>query len=281
MATHYCIFSAQIRPEIGEKLSIGLLLMAGERVYFKFSKNKLAGARGLLPDGTYRLLKNSLNQVEAAVRQLEEQHQTLPGSGFTDTPISVAYMQYLSRYNNNVLTVSAPKELNLPANDLLFDQLFLKFIDDTAMAATADREELLHSFKATHLETLQRHFNIDREFTCREIPGLIAPVRPDFAGINEVPVFAHAIDLSRTIYHIENDLAQLALLKLAHESNGRAAVSFVIAREPSKNQPRQHQVWQQLYEGSQFKYVDLQEPDKLLRYAEAHGVVPFILEETI
>jgi hypothetical protein len=48
MKSHYSIISAVVRPEIQEKISIGLLLVSTTGLYFSCSRNKLAVVRSLI-----------------------------------------------------------------------------------------------------------------------------------------------------------------------------------------------------------------------------------------
>ena len=66
MLTHYSILSAQIRPEIQEKISVGFL-MIGEQgeVIFEYSPNKLGIAKKLLTPNSYLQLKDSLNNISS------------------------------------------------------------------------------------------------------------------------------------------------------------------------------------------------------------------------
>src|SRR5260221_5995308 len=134
MSTHYSILSVQIRPEIQEKISIGFLLIEGNTVFFDFSKNKLAAAKGLLPDSSFSLLKDSLKNIETtALKESSYSSQPAIHDSLKKNTFSMDYLTYLSKYNNNVLSFSAPKKIDIPASNEVFNKLFNKFIDDTEM----------------------------------------------------------------------------------------------------------------------------------------------------
>src|ERR1035437_5395041 len=104
MATHYSILTAMIRPEIQEKISIGFLLMDDNTVFFEYSKNKLLVAKSLLSDSAYKILKDTLNNIqEKAVKEhLKEKPADL---GFDKiNTFNKEYIAYLSRYNNSILS---------------------------------------------------------------------------------------------------------------------------------------------------------------------------------
>lgn len=280
MAAYYSIISAQIRPEIQEKVSIGFLLIGEGKVFFNFSKNKLSAVKGLIPDSSFKLLRDSLRNIESTVliENTKEQSQLLITESLKKNSFSIEHINYLSRYNNNILSLSGPKKIDLLPTEEIFFKLFKKFIDDSETVTPEIKYNNIESFKAENKVQLSKHFNIDREFTVNEIPNLIAPVRVDLLGRNEIPVYVQAVDLDRIVYHIENDLAQLAFLKLAFEELNQNAKGFVLTREPDKKEQKQHDIWKQLRSNKQFEYIDLSEPEKVLQYAEAHNVIPLIID---
>lgn len=287
METHYSILSAQIRPEIGESITIGFVLAGeGNVVHFNYSKNKLAAAKALLKENAFRLLKDAIKNIEITAltenaSPAQEAMQLTLSASLKKNSFSWQYLSYLSRYNNNILTFSSPRKIDVPATQEMFLSLFNKFIDDTEPAHLPAKRNGIEAFKQQNKENLGRYYNIDKEITSKEITSLITPVKVDFVGQNEIPVYIQSVDLEKNIYHIQNDLAQLAFLDLAFIDQDKKAKGFVIAAEPSKKEIRQHEVWKQLKSNKQFEYIDITETSRILEYAEKHGVHPLIAEEGI
>ena len=99
------------------------------------------------------------------------------------------------------------------------------------------------------------------------------PIKVDLIGHNEIPVYAHLIDLERKNYNIQNDLAVLFMLNNAFEQ----AKGFHISAEPDKTRyPGQHQTWKSIRNWKDSEYVDVSEIQKIEKYATEHGVSPFI-----
>ena len=193
---------------------------------------------------------------------------------------SMSYLDYLSRYNNNVLSFSAPKKIDVEPSEEIYNKLFNKFIDDSEIVTTISKTNNADVFKVNNRVQLIKHFNVDREFTSIEIPKLIAPVKVDLLGKNEIPVYVQAVDLDKKIYHIEYELAQLVLLNLAFTEEKKPAKGFVLSREPDRKEVTQHNIWKQLRSSKQFEYIDLSEPEKILDYAKKHGVQPLVANIT-
>jgi len=190
---------------------------------------------------------------------------------------SEEYINYLSKYNNNVLSFSAPKLILVQANQETFQKLYQQFIDDT-MPSVKGLIQIsgFDTFKSKNVFMLEKHFNIDRELSAPEIPNLIAPVKPDLIGKNKYPVFVKKIDLEQRVNLIEYDLAQLFLLRSAFEGPNSKSFGFVIANEPEEKNTKNFQIWKQLRESSPFEYVDISESGRILEYAQTHGVIPLI-----
>jgi len=130
MPSHFCILFASSRPEIQEQISIGLLLVGSNSVFFEISKTKLKIAGKLLPPQSYCYLKDTVRQIS----QLVEAENTKVGSLLLEpmnisNKFSIGYMEYLSRYSNNILTFSNPKIFDLDADNALFEMLFKKYVD--------------------------------------------------------------------------------------------------------------------------------------------------------
>lgn len=125
MKSHFSIISAYIRPEIGERISIGLVLVGKNRVFIQFSKNKQSLLKGLLTTNTVSFLKDTIRQITTESERVNQGESEL----FTEIIInnsifSEKYIEYLNRYSNNLLNFSSPSIIELEANEQLFGTLF-------------------------------------------------------------------------------------------------------------------------------------------------------------
>src|SRR6266487_2566257 len=119
MATHYSILSVLIRPEIQEKVSLGLLLFDSKKIFFNYSKNKLHASKALLSEDSYKLLKDSIKNIESKAISENDllgskiSQQLVFGDEMLVNSFSPQYISYLNRYNNNVLSFTSPKQIDL------------------------------------------------------------------------------------------------------------------------------------------------------------------------
>ncbi|WP_276980142.1 hypothetical protein, partial [Flavobacterium filum] len=64
MKPFYSILYCPIRPIVEERLSIALIVRTEDKVYFRFSHDKLKVIKELLPAPAYNLLRTSLNNID-------------------------------------------------------------------------------------------------------------------------------------------------------------------------------------------------------------------------
>jgi len=276
MNTQYSILSAMIRPEIQEKISIGFLLMDEQNVYFSYSKHKLAVAKSLMSENAYKLLKDALHAIQHTAAM--EQKGNIPTLGFDKhNSFAPKYIHYLSSYNNNILSFTPPKVIEVEATQEVFNTLYKKYIDSSITKEKLQFEHVLDGFIEEKRTILSKHFNIDKEITMHEIPALIVPVTVTFIGQNEVPTFVQSLELTRRPDHIAKEIADILFLQKAFSSKPHSCKAMAIVNEPDKNvYPKQHSIWQQLNNINDIQTFDISEAEAVIDYAERHNVLPFI-----
>jgi len=281
MITQYSILSVLIRPEIQEKISIGLLLFDTNDVYFSFSKNKLQVSRELLSNSSYKILKEILESIERKVetdnlKLSDKKKFKIYKNRITDNTFSTSYISYLSKYSNNVISFTNPKEIYLEINSQNFSSLFRKYVDDIIESAeVATKQKPVEYIKTQFGEKIKEHYDFNKEVTHEQVQNLIAPVRIDFAGRNEIDVYAQTVDMEAGPTTVANHINAFVQLKTTYQKNNVKMQDFFIAKEPAKELfPKQHDMWNQLRNSDILNYLDLSESEEIITYAEQHGVVP-------
>jgi len=271
MKSHYSILSAVVRPEIQEKISIGLLLVTTSDVYFQFSKTKLSAVRTLLDSSLYKYLNETIKQIETTVSTEQSTKETLFAASNKNRQFSQSYLAYMSNYSNNLINFSAPVEIDLEGNENLFNLLFNKYVDSTALVQKKTKS--VERIKEEFYPQVKEYYFTNKEVTTKDIPTLPMSVNVDIIGKNELPVFGQIIDFERPIYNIRQDVAVLDFLMDAYEKVG--SKNFMVGNEPNKIiYPKSHEAWQDLRNWNKFNYLPLDEIEKIKEYAVEHGVVP-------
>ena len=274
MKSHFSILSAVLRPEIQEQITIGLFLINEKKVFFNSSKNKLSIVKQLISSSSYKYLKDIIEQITSASDIENKSFQGLFNSSKKiKKPFSYSYLEYLSKYNNNLLTFSTPKQIDLPSNQELFKILFNKYVDDKSLIENITKSNKFDKFKNEFCPRVKSFFNIEQEVTKELLPDLLMPIKVDLIGKNEIPVFAHSIDLERQNYHIQNDISTLLMLNNSFEKSK----GFFVSSEPDKKKySKQHDIWNNIRKSKENEYIDISEYQKIKEYAKKHGVRPII-----
>ena len=107
----YSIIYAVIRPEISEQVSVGVIMVAGEKVNVRVSRQKLNALQALFPEAEYKF-------VSRVVRQMQRKGEVK----------SVNTINYLSRYSNNLIAFSPLQSVDVEPTEKSMDWLFRNYV---------------------------------------------------------------------------------------------------------------------------------------------------------
>jgi len=216
-----------------------------------------------------------LKMIENAVYSNKLQNQSsellnLKVENKYDRIFSKQYLDYLGRYNNNLISFGSTNFLDLEATEQVFQTLFVKFIDKSAYDFIDDKKRVIDIFKKEYYPKVKTYFNIEKEIDSTDYSGLITPVKIDLMGKNEIEVFAQSIDFEKKIQSIEFNFGSLLQLNRAFPNSKQ----FILGYEPNKQIEINHRTWDNIRALSDFEYVDISEAEKIEEYAISHGVTP-------
>ncbi len=275
MKTFYSILSINIKPEINERLSIGMIMIYGDKVFFQYSKNKLSVIQRLISNETYRAALDYLRLIEKSVSSkliLDKSVNELniKSENKYNRIFSEQYLQYLSKYNNNLISFTNTNYLDIDGSENIFKKLFVKLIDEAAFEKIEKKLRRIDNFKKEYYPEVRTYFNIERKIDSTNFSGLLTPVKIDLMGKNNIEVFAQSIDFEKDIRSIEFNVGNLLQINKAIPT----AKQFVLGFEPGKQDKILHRVWNNIRKNTDFDYVDISESDKIKDYAKSHGVTP-------
>ena len=107
----YSIIYAVIRPEISEQVSVGLIIVDGEQVDVRYSRQKLNALQGLFPEKEYKFVSRVVSQMKR--------------NGRVNT---VEDINYLTRYSNNLISFSPLQSIDVAPTDQSKDWLFRNYV---------------------------------------------------------------------------------------------------------------------------------------------------------
>jgi len=272
MTTFYSVLYAILTPETAEKISLGILLSDGDKSMFRYSRSKFSALKEFIPDEQHRFIRNYLHSMHGITEnynihksKLFDEKEIVPAA------VSESYVEYLSRYNQNVLTFGKPVNVNVPINESSLSNLFRVLINEKEIPTKYTKHKF-QQIKKEFIPKVSIYYNSEREVLPEEYPGLIIPVKIDLFGKNEQPVFAQFVDFERPINHIKNEFYDLKQLQEVI----KMGKGFIISTEPGENKYSiQHTAWEAIRKSKIGEYIDISEVEKVKVYAEAHGVMPF------
>lgn len=109
----YSIIYAVIRPEISEQVSVGLIIVDGEQIDVRYSRQKLNALQGLFPEKEYRFVSRVVSQMKRNKRVN-----------------TVEDVNYLTRYSNNLLAFSPLQSIDVAPTVRSKDWLFRNYVYD-------------------------------------------------------------------------------------------------------------------------------------------------------
>lgn len=102
-----------IRPEINERLSLGVIIVANDKIKIRYSRKKISVLKGLFSPKTYEQLNKVIHNISR-----------------NNTIDSVSAINYMSRYSNNLLSVSQLLTVDVAPDKKSEDWLYRTYVYD-------------------------------------------------------------------------------------------------------------------------------------------------------
>jgi len=110
----YSIIYAVIRPEISEQLSVGLIIVDNQGIEVRYSQKKLSLLQGIFSEKESKFISRVINSLQ--------RNKSLN---------SVDAVNYLTRYSNNLITVSPLQTIEIEASEQSKNWLFRNYVYDS------------------------------------------------------------------------------------------------------------------------------------------------------
>ncbi len=105
----YSIIYAIIRPEIAEKLSLGVLAISKDKIEVKYSQNKLNVLKMLYTPKEYKFISQVVRKDLQSID-------------------SVGTLKYLTRYSNNLIAFSPIQSIDTSTSGINADWLYRNYV---------------------------------------------------------------------------------------------------------------------------------------------------------
>ena len=107
----YSIIYAVIRPEISERLSVGLIIVDGDDVDVFYSREKLNALKALFSEKEYKFISRVVSSMKKK-----------------QTVNSTESIDYLTRYSNNLIAVSPLQKIDIAPTKPNKERLYKNYV---------------------------------------------------------------------------------------------------------------------------------------------------------
>lgn len=275
--SYFSILFAVINPTTSERVSLGLLFVAANKVVFNWSKQKLNIVNKLLSKEKFKLIQFALKQMGENVNvKNRESVNILPGT--LDHAFSEQYLNYLSRYSQNSLQISSPEIIEAEYTDELFNMLFNKYIfqDPEEKQFLKDHEdEPFELVKKVLYPKIKSRVNTDIQISTDQLEKLFVPVELNFIGKNGNPVAGKFINFEKRLDLVHKEISDYVALTKTFDLMKQNGKYFTVANEPSREKTKNHHLWSHLRDINTMEFVGTDETDIISEYLENNNVVPY------
>ena len=194
MKSYYSIIRFVNNPLSKENLAIGMIVISGSNVFYKFSKEKVGFTHKINSNNT-KLLEYTIDKISNFIdEQLKEEVSLFS----KEVHLNFEYLNRLSIYNNGFLQFDKPSVINLRFDNEKFISFFKKYIELNLKETKKDVID--RSFKNTiqnvFHKPLKNVIDLDYKVRKEQIPNLFFDYTLDGIGVNGSVYSLKSIDLN-------------------------------------------------------------------------------------
>ena len=276
MKSFYTIVSISPKPQLNEKLNVGLLCVSEEASFFEYSNTKLNVLKKLISPEAFKLAQATLNGIKETIHPKKKSKST-PLFEIEKNRVEEGYVAYLSRYNNNLVQFTEPKTIDLEINSAVYQKLFEKYIFKEKVQQLIYADLPVESFtsKRNHFRNAAKQYaNVNYRVTSEVVNDLIAPVKVDVFGKNGAFVAGQTFDFSKNIDALTSEVTSYMYLSEHTHKMDQETKSYALGNEPAKKDKLNHLVWKNLQKSSLIELVPFDESERIIEYMKQKGVAP-------
>ena len=253
-----------------EKVCIGLIGISSHKVFFNYSKGKLAIIEKLNSNKLSDIIINTLNLIKNKINQ--ESLPQKPNLFKTGSIFTIDYFNYLSKYSQNLVQFAEPKPFSQELTQTDFDNLFVKFVGFEEKKESGILKNVTLSSKIkTHLSkpVFIEKTDIDYCISPENVKGIISDVHVLFISKNGSILTGQDIDFNNNVDSVKKNINEYvnlvyALMDFSTKHKLKTNGNFkLIAEEPELNTP-QHKIFDNIY-SNELIHIDIITPDELTK----------------
>lgn len=277
MKAYYSIVSISTNPALNEKFNVGLLCVTPTGTYFHFSQAKFKIIAKLLGANAAKLALSALQGMDARVNAVKDDTSFLfENDGLSQ--VAEPYINYLHRYNNNLIQFTETRPIDVEVNKSVFELLFKKYIFEQEVFDIIEKPKvntftkIRNSFKRKASSYANVNFDVDQSV----ISDLLVPVTVDVFGKNGAYVTGQTFDFVKNADKLQSEITSYLYLIEHTEKADKNSTCFVLGDEPSKKEKQNHLFWSSLRSSKIVEMVPLDESDRIIDFMKQKGVEPIV-----
>jgi len=251
MKSYYSIIRYVNNPLSKENLAIGMILISGSSIFYRFSDSKIKLVHKINSRNA-DLLEYTVDKILAFIKnELKNEIKLFPG----ENSVNVEYLNRLSIYNNGFLQFDKPSALNIGFDKTGFEDFFNKYVE--IVLPVQKKKVIDRSFNRTikrvFKDPLKEKINLDFKIKKESVPNLFFDYTVDGIGVNGSIYTLKCIDLNseKPIDNYRRDISELESLNYRLDLFGE--------RNGLKANENKHFLLINPYNGTKGSYHDLYE----------------------
>lgn len=212
MKSYYSIIRFVNNSLSKENLAIGMIVISGKKIYYKFSKEKINITHKISNENS-NLLDYTIEKISNFIDIQLKQEVSLFSN---EIGINFEYLNRLSIYNNGFLQFDKPSVINLEFDEIKFNNFFKKYIElnikqtEKAVVDRAFKNTIDKVFYKPLINVIDLDYKIKKE----QIPNLFFDYTLDGIGVNGSVYSLKSIDLNseKPIDSFRRDISDLESL---------------------------------------------------------------------
>ncbi|HEX5003048.1 MAG TPA: hypothetical protein VFW78_11185, partial [Bacteroidia bacterium] len=256
-----------------ERISIALILINDNNVFFKYSPEKIKILKDLLPLNSYNLIKNSIQNIDRYFLH-KQSNEVL--ANYSERMLDMNYFEYLSRYANNLLVFSKPQKIEIRSTLENINILFEKFIFKLGSIEKLVELDFIKDVKRTINPILKDNVNFNVKVDKSIIKSLDIPTSVSFIGQNGHKVIGEVVDFNKEINHLENKLRSVLYVRENMLQEDPYSSAYIIYKAPLIKNSENNEIYKSLKNNSQLKldFKTIDEINKVKTFLDKNNVKP-------
>lgn len=207
-----------------EKISVGLLAVTPDEVFFKTSKSKIKIAEKLMGESVNSLVNFSFNTLEKNIQSANKDIKKAVTELFkADHNFNKDYVAYLNKYSQGLLQFDAPKPYLSAIDKQSFEKLFIKYIGKS-------KQEIPYSDFYNRIKSqikkseIKDRVDVDYNLTPQKIPTLVAQENISLITKNGNILAAQLIDFTSQIELVNSHIYKFESIVKALNEFGKEKI---------------------------------------------------------